>query len=67
MPMCKPSTYLVVTYFLTFILDLFLIQWVANVKPNVNPYKPKPLGGNLHYEKSVEHISSWIYAHIKRY
>ncbi len=43
------------------------MQWVANVKPNVNPHKPKPLGGKFHYEKSLEHISSWIYAHIKRY
>ncbi len=34
--MCKPSTYLVVTYFPTYIWDLFPTELVTKVKPNVN-------------------------------
>jgi hypothetical protein len=34
--MYKPSTYLVVTYFPTYIWDLFPTELVTKVKPNVN-------------------------------
>jgi hypothetical protein len=37
--MYKPSTYLAVTYFPTYIRDLFLTELVTKVKPNINSVK----------------------------
>jgi hypothetical protein len=32
----------------------------------IKPSKLKPLGDDFHYQKIFKHISSWIYAHIKK-
>jgi hypothetical protein len=42
--MYKPSTYLVVTYFLTYlyIWDLFLTELISKVKPNINSLQVNP-------------------------
>jgi hypothetical protein len=43
--MCKPSTYLVVTYFHTYLpIDetYFLQNWVSKVKPNIDSVEVHP-------------------------
>jgi hypothetical protein len=40
--MYKSSTYIVVTYFLTYIRDSFLTKLVTKVKPNINSVEVHP-------------------------
>jgi len=47
--MYKPSTSLAVTYFPTYIRDLFLTELVTKVKPNINSVEVHPqLSNNGH-------------------
>jgi hypothetical protein len=52
--MYKPSTSLAVTYFATYIWDLFLTELVTKVKPNINSVEVHPqLSNNGHPVDSV--------------
>jgi len=47
--MYKPSTSLPITYFPTYIWDLFLTEFVTKVKPNINSVEVHPqLSNNGH-------------------
>jgi hypothetical protein len=45
--MYKPSTYLVIIYFLTCIGDLFATKLVTKVKPNINTHEVHPQLRNI--------------------
>jgi hypothetical protein len=44
--MYKPSTYLVFTYFSTYLWYLFLTELVTKVKPNINSVEVHPQWSN---------------------
>jgi hypothetical protein len=45
--MYKPSPYLVIIYFLTYIGDLFATKLVTKVKPNINTLEAHPQLSNI--------------------
>jgi hypothetical protein len=40
--MYKPSTYLIISFFSTYIQDLFRRNWLPRVKPNINSVEVHP-------------------------